>query len=83
MWLANDEPSALEDLYWPHDILADPDPTEVGDVEQLLDVLGYVRVGWVDYVSAPRLVGNRNRLTYQYKQSDAPSLGGDTSTQPS
>jgi len=111
--LANDEPAALEDSYYPHDIVASTDPVAAGELEKLIDAAGYRRVGWVDTVAA-RLanpneaallalesgaavldhtrvlycingervrpvtyvrilfVGNRNRLTYEYKQPDAP-----------
>ncbi len=50
--LANDEPSVLEDSYYPHDIAAGTDPTGVGDLDELLHALGYVRVGWHDAVTA-------------------------------
>jgi GntR family transcriptional regulator len=50
--LANDEPSVLEDSFCPHDIAAGTDPIGVGDLDELLHALGYVRVGWNDAVTA-------------------------------
>lgn len=107
---AGDEPAALENAYYPHDIVAPADPT--ADVETVIDAAGYRRVGSADAVVArlansdeaavlgldtgsPVLdharvlysmkdghvrpveyvrtlfAGNRNRLTYEYKQLDA------------
>jgi GntR family transcriptional regulator len=107
---AGDEPAALENAYYPHDIVSSVDPA--ADVETSIDAAGYRRVGSADAVVArlansdeasvlgldigsPVLdharvlysskdgyvrpveyvrtlfAGNRNRLTYEYKQFDA------------
>ncbi|MEU4607467.1 GntR family transcriptional regulator [Kribbella sp. NPDC023972] len=108
---AGDEPAALENAYYPDDIVAPADPA--ADIEAIIDAAGYRRVGWIDAVVArlanpdeatvlgldtgspvidhtrvlysrksgeqvrpveyvrTLFAGNRNRLTYEYKQLDA------------
>jgi GntR family transcriptional regulator len=46
--VANGRPSILEDAYRLHD----PNLNQVDDVDQQLDVLGYVRAGWRDAITA-------------------------------
>jgi DNA-binding GntR family transcriptional regulator len=116
--IVNDQPSVVEDSYYPRDLVAGPDgDAPHGDMEELLDGLGYVHVAWLDAVAARApspdetvllaleqgvpvidhrrvlysmqlrdhlvrpvsftrtvFAGDRNRLIYQHKQSDAPRL---------
>jgi DNA-binding GntR family transcriptional regulator len=62
---AGDQPAALENAYYPHDIVSPADPT--ADVETIADAAGYRRVGWTDAVVA-RLASSE----------DATILGLDT-----
>ena len=115
--VVDDEPSVLEDSYYPRDLAAGPNgEAPLGDVDELLDALGYLPVGWLDAVSARTpspdeaallalepgvpvinhcrvlysmqlgehvvrpvsftrtvFAGDRNRIIYQHKESDAPS----------
>jgi DNA-binding GntR family transcriptional regulator len=47
---AGDEPTAVENAYYPHDVVTSADPT--ADAAKLLDAAGYRRVGWIDAVLA-------------------------------
>ncbi|MEU4290834.1 GntR family transcriptional regulator [Kribbella sp. NPDC026596] len=47
---AGDEPAALENAYYPHDIVEPADPT--ADANRIIDAAGYRRVGWIDAVVA-------------------------------
>lgn len=51
MRLANEEPSVLEDAYYPDD-LATYAEGSVADIEQHLHTLGYRQVGWTDAIEA-------------------------------
>jgi GntR family transcriptional regulator len=120
--IVSDEPSVVEDSYYPRGLVAGPDgDAPGGDIDELLDGLGYVHVGWLDAVAARApspdetvllaleqgvpvidhrrvlycmqlsdhlvrpvrftrtvFAGDRNRLVYQHKQSDAPRLNEPT-----
>lgn len=47
---AGAKPAALENAYYPHDIIAPTDPN--AEAETLVDAAGYRRVGWADTLTA-------------------------------
>jgi DNA-binding GntR family transcriptional regulator len=48
----NEEPSVLEDAYYPAIIGAAARPANIDDIDQRLDALGYLRAGWFDAIAA-------------------------------
>jgi DNA-binding GntR family transcriptional regulator len=67
---AGAEPAALENAYYPHDIVAPAEPT--ADIEMIIDAAGYRRVGWIDGLVA-RLV-NPDEATVLGLSTSSPVL---------